>query len=221
MSPLEVALAFMAGALTLLSPCSFPLLPGYISYYLGSKSLPKAALGGLVCASSVIAVFSAVGAVASALGGLASKHVPLLQVGASAVIALMGFVMAFEGRAPSFSVRLGAPRRRGLAGLLLYGVVYGLAAAGCSAPIFLSVVLYAFSFGGALHGALVFVAYAMGIGLPIVLVSVLAAKIKEAVLARAVGAAPLMRAVGGYSLIAIGLYLLYQSLVSALAGALG
>ncbi|MEM4653815.1 MAG: cytochrome c biogenesis protein CcdA [Candidatus Nezhaarchaeales archaeon] len=220
MSFLDVALAFTAGMYTLFSPCSFPLLPGYVSYYLGSRSSPRAAVGGLICALSIIAVFSVMGMIVSLLGGLASKYIPLLQVGAGAMMVLMGFMMVFEGRALSIPLRLRAPRRRGFAGLLLYGIAYGLASAGCSAPIFFSIVLYAFSFGGAIHGLMVFIAYAMGIGIPLVTISIFVVKIKDVVVRRVMRAASLMQAAAGYSLIAIGLYLLCQSLMSTFVSTL-
>lgn len=172
MSPLEIALAFMAGVSTLFSPCSFPLFPGYVLYYLGSKLLPKAALGGLACASGIIAVFLVIGVALSLLGNLVSKYMPFLQVVAGVTIVSMGALMV-SGRTLMFSLKLRAPKNRGFAGLLLYGIVYGLAAAGCSAPIFFSMLLYAFSLGGILHGAVVFAAYAMGVGLPMIIVSIL------------------------------------------------
>ncbi len=42
-----IAFAFTAGLLSLFSPCGYALIPGYISYYLGSDfSVVKAVTGG-------------------------------------------------------------------------------------------------------------------------------------------------------------------------------
>lgn len=216
MNLLEIALAFMAGVYTLFSPCSFPLLPGYISYYLGSRSIPKAAISGLTCALSIIAVFFVVGLTISALGVLVSNYVPFLQVGASIVILSMGIVMVSRSRAVSFSVKLKAPKSRGFIGLLLFGIAYGLAAAGCSAPIFFSMLLYALSFGGTFYGAITFIAYAMGISLPMIALSIIAMKVKALMLKKIMKASSLLQIVGGSVLIAVGSYLLHQSLLNIL-----
>lgn len=62
---LDLSFAFTAG---IFSPCSYPLLPGYISYYLGSKApISKAISGSLMCALELIAVFSIVRMLASTI----------------------------------------------------------------------------------------------------------------------------------------------------------
>ncbi|MCS7140489.1 MAG: cytochrome c biogenesis CcdA family protein [Candidatus Nezhaarchaeota archaeon] len=206
---LELVLVFTAGLLTLFSPCSFPLLPGYISYYLGSNApLTRAYTVGLACALGIIAVFLAIGVAVSMLGDLASKHIPFLQAIAGVAIIIMGATMIAQIKLPTISVKSKAPRMRNLAGVFSYGVIYGLVASGCSAPIFLSIMLYAFASGGMLYGMIVFITYAMGVGLPIIAISILTAKAKEALLRRIVKRTLLLQLVGSLILITIGIYLI-------------
>ncbi|MCX8205393.1 MAG: cytochrome c biogenesis CcdA family protein [Candidatus Nezhaarchaeota archaeon] len=214
--PLGVALAFTAGTLTLLSPCSFPLLPGYVLYYLGSRPSPsRAFLGGLACALGVVTTLLSIGVAASLLGDLASKHIPLLQAGAGVAIASTGALVAIRAKLPTPRTGLEAPRRGGLTGLFLYGAVYGLAAASCSAPVFLSILLYAFASGGALQGVLVFAAYSMGTGLPMAAVTALAAEAKEAAFKKIAKSTPLLQTASGLLLIAMGAYLAYLYFASS------
>ena len=212
-----LALVFSTGALALFSPCSFPMLPGYVLYYVGSKGSPKRALyAGAACTLGVLAVFTAIGLAASALRLLAPQHVPLLGLVAGIIVISMGVGMTVELKLPALFTIASAPRRRGLAGAFLYGVAYGLASSGCSIPIFLSIVLYAIAAGGPLgplHGAIAFLVYALGMGTSLIAITVLAAKAKELALKRAAGAIPRLQRASGALLIAIGAYLIYYHLL--------
>ena len=212
-----LALVFSAGALALFSPCSFPMLPGYVLYYVGSKGSPRRALYvGMACTLGILAVFSAIGLVASTLRLLAPQHVPFLGLVAGIIVISMGVGVMVELKLPALFAVARAPRQRGLAGAFLYGIAYGLAASGCSVPIFLSIVLYAIVAGGPLgplYGTIAFLVYTLGMGISLIAVTVLAAKAKELVLKRVAGATPWLQRTSGALLIAIGAYLIYSHLL--------
>lgn len=210
LDPLGLSFIFTAGMLALLSPCGFPMLPGYISYYLGTKaSLEKAVPGGVACTLGLATVFSVIGIVVSTLGSLVSRYLPLLELGAGVATILMGVFMVIEIRFPISITRLRAPKQKGLIGIFLYGAVYGLATMGCSAPIFFSILFYAIAAGGPLYGTLTFLVYAIGMGLPIVITTILVAKAKVFMLQKIVNATPLLQKVSGIVLVVIGIYLIY------------
>jgi len=216
--PSSLAFIFTAGALALFSPCGFPMLPGYISYYMGVKaSLEKTVAGGVACTLGLLTVFSAIGVVVSTLGSLISRYIPLLELVAGLLVILMGVSMIFEIRFPTFFTISRAPRQRGIIGVFLYGVLYGLATLGCSAPIFFSMLFYAFASGGPLYGIVTFVVYAIGMGLPIVITTILVAGAKKFMLERMVKMIPWFQKASGIILIIIGAYLLYFYYVSVYA----
>ena len=191
------------------------MLPGYISYYMGAKaSLEKAVSGGVACTLGLLTVFSAIGVVVSTLGSLVSRYIPLLELVAGLIVISMGISMIAEIRFPTFFTISRAPRQRGLIGVFLYGVVYGLAALGCSAPIFFSILFYAVSAGGLFYGMITFVVYALGMGLPIIITTILVAKAKKFMLERMVKMIPWFQKIGGIVLIIIGVYLIYFYYVS-------
>jgi cytochrome c-type biogenesis protein len=201
--------AFTAGVLSIFSPCGYALLPGYVSYYLGSDlSLVRAVTGGLACTMGLITVFSAVGALASGLGSLMPRLVPVLDLAAGLVLVAMGVATLLHVSIPYVQFAATPSKRRGLLGLYLFGVVYGIAGVGCSAPIFLSVLFFSLS-GGWLNGVLSFIAYAVGMGVPIVVTSVLVAEAKDYLIGRFSRATERMQRVGGAMLIVVGAYLLY------------
>lgn len=213
-SVLDLVFAFSAGFLTLFSPCAFPMLPGYISYYLGAKTqIERAVFCGAACSLGLLTVFITIGLIASALGNLITRYVPILELSAGLLTFLMGLSMVAETRIPIPSISLRAPRQKTLIGVYLYGVAYGLAALGCSAPVFLSALVYAMTLGGVLYGASFFTVYSLGIGLPLIITTILVARAKAAMLGRMTKTLHLVRELGGIILMAIGCYLVYYYIV--------
>jgi len=210
-----LTLIFTAGALALLSPCGFPMLPGYISYYMGAKvSLEKAVFGGVACTLGLLTVFSVIGVVVSILGSFVSRYIPFLELVAGVIVIFMGICMIVDIRFPTLFTISKAPKQRGLIGVFLYGVVYGLAALGCSAPIFFSILFYAIAAGGPLYGMITFFVYAIGMGLPIIITTILVAKAKNFMLKRIMKMMPWFQKISGIVLITIGIYLIYFYYIS-------
>lgn len=204
-----VAFAFTAGAFSLLSPCGYALLPGYISYYLGSeRSVGKALSSGFACTTGIIAVFAVIGGLASSLGVLVSQLIPVLDLVAGAVVILMGIIMLTGIELPPIPLRTKTSKRKGLIGLFAFGIAYGLAAVGCSAPIFFSILFYAMA-KGLISGTVTFIAYAVGMGVPLIVTSLLVAEAKEIMIRKITNATVWFQKIGGILLIIIGIYLFY------------
>ncbi len=204
-----LAFAFSAGVFTLFSPCSYALLPGYISYYLGAKfGAVKALTGGLACTLGLITVFAAIGALASSLGELVPQIIPLLDIAAGVILIAMGLGNLLNLKTPFISLNIGPSKRQGLLGLYTYGIVYGLAGVGCSAPTFISVLFYSMSKGLA-QGILTFVAYALGMGAPLIVTTLILSQAKDYMIQRINMATAKLRKASGAVLVAVGLYLIY------------
>ncbi len=214
-----LTLIFTAGALALLSPCGFPMLPGYISYYIGAKaSSEKTILGGAACTLGLLAVFSVIGVAVSTLSHLIYQHIPLLELMAGLIVVFLGISMIVEIRFPKFFTISKSPKQKGLIGVFLYGVLYGLATFGCSAPIFFSILFYAVAAGGFLQGMITFVVYAIGMGLPITITTILIAKAKKLLVKRMMTMLPWIQKISGLVLITIGAYLIYYYITFYMIG---
>lgn len=212
-----LAFALTAGVLSVFSPCGYALLPGYVSYYLGSRlSLARAVSGGLACTLGLVTVFTVVGGLSSGLGAVLTSLVPQMELIAGLILVAMGVATLRQMRIPFITVPSGPSRRTGLAGFYLFGLVYGLAGVGCSAPIFLSVVVFAAT-RGIVNGLLAFVAYALGMGLPLILTSVLVYRANDLLLRRISEATPRLQRVSGVMLVLVGLYLFYLHYVTYIA----
>lgn len=204
-----IIFAFSAGIFSLLSPCSYTLLPGYISYYLGSDfSIKKGLTGGLACTIGLLTVFLVIGGLASLLGEFIPLIIPYLSLVSGAVLILMGTGMIIQKRFHFVAFSLMPSKRKGFLGLYLYGMIYGFAGVGCSAPIFLSVLFYAAS-QGFINGVFSFTFYALGMGLPLIVTSILLAEGKEYIISKILRSSAWIQKTSGVMLIIIGLYQLY------------
>jgi cytochrome c-type biogenesis protein len=216
-------LALLTGFMSFFAPCAFPLLPGYISYYLGREegetTLRGSVKAGIAAATGINGIFALVG-VAVAVGGVAVKSfVSYLAPVVGFVVILLGLTMVFGktglfdrfgGLLSSYSSKIGAKAQH--SGLFMYGVGYGLASMGCQAPVFIALIMTGLVSGGALEAFLVFISFSIGMGSMMLIVSVLAGTAKMAILERMKRLTPYISRGCGIILIIVGLYFVLEYL---------
>lgn len=211
----DLAFAFSAGVFSLFSPCSFPLLPSYIAYMAGSKASGKrAAIVGGVCTLGFMTVFTMLGAIASSVGSIFTKYVPWIQLMAALLIVVFGLTMLTNISLPLPMISPKTRENIGLLGMYTFGLTYGLASLTCAAPIFLSIVLYAF-IGGILRGIFTSLAYSLGMGFVFIVLAVLTTEAKRSVVQKVAAITPWIRRLSGLVLIVVGAYLFYLFALSS------
>lgn len=92
-----LALAFLAGLISFLSPCVLPLVPSYLGVIGGARA-PLGRAVGFILGFGV--VFIALGATASALGSLLAPHKIVLGQAAGVLIVFFGLMMLGVFRLP-------------------------------------------------------------------------------------------------------------------------
>jgi cytochrome c-type biogenesis protein len=210
---LAVPVAIVAGLVSFFSPCVVPLLPGYLSYATGlsGADLESARRGRMVLGSSLFvlgfsAVFVAMGTASGALGDWLIVYSREISVVLGVFTILVG--IAFLGLVPWMQrdVRVHKVPAVGLTAAPLLGVLFGLGWTPCIGPTLSAVQVLAFQEGTAGRGALLSLAYSIGLGLPFVLAGLF--------FRRMLGAVAWVRRhqvwvtrVGGVMLVAIGLLL--------------
>ena len=149
-----------AGVATFFSPCSYPLLPGYVGYYVthsdGEASLGGSLARGLVAGGGVLATFTVLLGASFVVGHQTLSNITLFEALVGAALVAFGVLVVLD-RAPSLSIAL-PQRRSSVLGFGIFGAGYALAAAGCVAPLFVGVLGSALS-GPALEGVLIIGAY--------------------------------------------------------------
>ncbi|MFC6732869.1 MULTISPECIES: cytochrome c biogenesis CcdA family protein [unclassified Haladaptatus] len=190
---LRLGFAFTAGVLTFFAPCSYPLLPGYVAYYLGSgddapqstgRRLQQAVLVGSLVSAGFFLVYAALVGLVVAVGTQAFTNISLLELVVGSLLVFLGGAMAL-GKTPTrlhLTIQLPA-RTRSSTGFVLFGVVYAGAAAGCTAPLFIAVSLSALAAGPS-TAVVTLAAYAAGMSVLMILVTALSALGRETLLRR-------------------------------------
>jgi cytochrome c-type biogenesis protein len=186
--------AFAAGMVSFLSPCVLPLVPGYISFMTGvapaelegrRPSVADVLVPSLLFVLGLAIVFVALGATASALGALLAPYRAPLSRLAGAFILVMGFLLLGVVRVPWLygEARFDPARARsfGRGAALVLGMAFGFGWTPCVGPVLASILALAGSGGSVARGAALLLAYALGLGVPFVLVGLFFARLKGAV----------------------------------------
>ncbi|MFE7117982.1 cytochrome c biogenesis CcdA family protein [Streptomyces sp. NPDC057654] len=211
---LALPIAVLGGLVSFFSPCVLPLVPGYLSYVTGvsGTDLGNAKRGRMVVGASLFvlgftAVFVSGGALFGNFGWQLQAHKEIISkvLGAFTIVlglAFMGFMSLFGQR----EFRFHKKPAMGLAGAPLLGVLFGVGWTPCIGPTLAAVNVLALDQASAWRGALLMVAYCVGLGVPFILAAI--------AFRRALGAfgwvkrhyAWVMR-IGGLMLVAVGVLL--------------
>ncbi|MFD5189083.1 cytochrome c biogenesis CcdA family protein [Streptomyces sp. NPDC058357] len=173
-------LAVLAGLVSFFSPCVLPLVPGYLSYVTGvsGTDLAQARRGRMVAGASLFvlgftAVFVSGGALFGYFGQTLQEQSGILTKILGVLMILMGIF--FMGLMPWMTQREFRIHKRpvtGLAGAPLLGALFGIGWTPCLGPTLSSVSILAMDQGTAGRGAVLTIAYCLGLGVPFVLAAV-------------------------------------------------
>ncbi|HET8852964.1 MAG TPA: cytochrome c biogenesis protein CcdA [Ktedonobacteraceae bacterium] len=178
--------AFGAGLLSFFSPCVFPLVPGYLSYLAGTslqeaQSQPttrwRVSLHALCFVLGFALLFTLLGAAAALLGSALHTYQQVLARVAGLLLILFGIALTglvpipWVSRDHRVQVKQGASAwwRSGL-----IGMAFGAGWSACTGPILGSILVLTAASATLLQGVIFLLAYALGLGLPFVLVGILA-----------------------------------------------
>ena len=172
-----LGLSLLAGSLTTLSPCVFPILPLVLGAAAQGNRLAPLAMG-LGMALSFAGIGVALGALGPALG-LDSEHVRSFGAVMLMALGLMMWVPVLNDRFAQWMMPLAsgangvATRLKGetLSGALMLGSVLGLVWSPCSGPLLASALTLVASEGGAWRGGLVLGVFGLGAATPLVAVA--------------------------------------------------
>jgi cytochrome c-type biogenesis protein len=227
---LALPVAALAGLVSFVSPCVLPLVPGYLSYVTGMSGadLAEQRRGRLLVGSALFiagftAVFVSAGLAFGELGRWLLEYADTITRVLGAVTIVFG--LAFMGLVPGLQRTVKSSRMptAGLAGAPLLGLLFGLGWTPCIGPTLAAVQSLAFTQASAGRGAVLSLAYSLGLGLPFVITAV--------AYRRALGAFGVIKRnyqvvmrVGGGMLVAIGVLLvtgLWGDVMIAIKGWIG
>ncbi len=176
MQDMTVAVAFLGGVLSFLSPCVLPLVPAYLGHLAGvsvatERSRPLvlvAHAAAFVLGFSV--VFVVIWASVGMVGYLIRDLTPYLRQAGGALLILLGIHVAgvlripFLYRVHQFSA--GPVAQRSLPGSFLVGVLFAAGWTPCVGPILAGIIGLASLSATAMQGTYLLIAYSAGMGVP-------------------------------------------------------
>jgi cytochrome c-type biogenesis protein len=226
------ALLVVAALLSFFSPCSFPVLPAFMTYYLkedakGAKaSKAVAASRGFLASLGIVSVYGIIAVVITALGFAAQAVVKWLPpvIGVLlivlAILTLLPFqyhwlTRPFVALKQKIAARLTGGRTPGLgAKLFAFGMGYGAAGFACVAPPFIGAVLNASALGSPDQAILGLVLYVLIVISLMVTITVALHVAGDRALQKVKAWSGAMKYISAVALIIAGVYLIWLFLAA-------
>jgi cytochrome c-type biogenesis protein len=174
-----IPIAFAAGAVSFLSPCVLPLVPGYLAAVtgVGVSELERAdwrrvLVPSLLFVASFSAIFIVLGVTASGLGEALRDNRDTLNKIAGIVIIVLGVLFVAVLFAPRINRewRVDAlMERAGTGGPLIAGAAFAIAWTPCVGPTLAAILTAASLSDSAAHGAWLLAVYSAGLAVPFLL----------------------------------------------------
>jgi cytochrome c-type biogenesis protein len=210
----NVALAFGAGILSFLSPCVLPLVPAFVVNIAGEAALTGAErrrtlAHGFAFVVGFSAVFTLLWIAIALAGVLAGELVYWLQRAGGALLIVMGMHMLGLITVPLLMRRLDVRLEGSATGYgrsALVGTAFGVGFTPCVGP-YLGAILTLLLGADLQGGAVLLLAYALGLGVPFLIVAA-GLDVARAPLRWLARHARSVNAVGGALVIAMGLLLM-------------
>ena len=176
----NVAMTFLEGIISFVSPCMLPLLPVYVTYFAaGEAGKGKMFLRAFAFMAGFTVVFVALGVFAGSLGAALAAHRTAVNVACGVLVILFGlgylglFRLPFPGMKSGFTPT-------GVASAFLFGLIYSVSLTPCVGAFLGAALMQAASEGGAARGAMLLLAYSLGLGVPFVASAVLLNRFRAA-----------------------------------------
>lgn len=212
-----VILSIIFGTAAFFSPCSFTVLPAYVSHYLTGDNkgshIAKGFYFGFIAALGVLTVNIVIGLIIATLGNSTPfakdprQDIQLIL----GVRIVAGFLIAYLGLMTVLGKHITIPFVDKISGvsfgksIFLYGILYNGAAIGCTGPILLGLILYALTAGSFLSAFTAFLVFGLTMATLMILLTISIAIFKRDIVAKLAPFTPKVQKIAGYVMLFTGL----------------
>ena len=179
-------LLFLEGILTFISPCILPMVPIYVSYFMGKDSGNKKNRAlinslGFVLGFSIIFILLGVGA--SALGLSLNKYMREINIFSGILMIFMGLnylgILKINILQRTFKLKNKIDKNNvSLASSILFGMIFSIGWTPCVGPFLGSALMIATNSSHIMEGVLMLLTYSLGFGIPFILSALLIDSLK-------------------------------------------
>ncbi len=180
---MQYIISFLEGIVTFISPCLLPMIPIYISYFVGGgeRTLKKSLIGASGFVLGFTIIFVAMGALAGTLGSFLKEYQTAFNIISGVIVIFFG--LNFMGLI-KLNLFHGVQRQMGMRtpgffSSLVFGLVFSLGWTPCVGAFLGSALMLASQQGHVLEGMAMLLAYSLGLGIPFILSAALIDQLKS------------------------------------------
>ena len=210
---MEYLFTFLEGIASFISPCLLPMIPIYISYFIGEeeKNSTKKIINALGFVIGFTLVFLILYIFASSLGILISNNIKYIKIAFGIIIIFLGLnymeiiKLKFLNKYKVFNAD---KKNLNFFKALIFGVVFSVSWTPCIGTFLSSALLLVAKHQDMLKGILLMLIYSIGLGIPFIISVVLIEKLKQAfdIIKKNYN---IIKKVSGAILIIIGIYTIF------------
>lgn len=220
-----VVLSVIFGIAAFFSPCAFTVLPAYVTNYLTKEGrftkIGKSLYFGFIAALGIITVNLIIGIFIGILGSATPfakdprQDIPLIlaiRVLAGLLIIIFG-IFTLIGRTVNLHFLQRFLAKQSISrNMYFYGIIYNAAAVGCTGPILLGLMLYAYASGSFAFAFTAFAVFSLTMGFLMVLITLLTGIFKQTLAAKLVPLIPSIKMMAAIIMILAGLAIVLLTL---------
>ncbi len=210
---MEYLFTFLEGIASFISPCLLPMLPIYISYFIGEeeKKSSKKIINALGFVIGFTLVFLILSIFASSLGMIISENIRYIKIIFGIIIIFLGlnYMEAINIKFLNKTKVIDADKKNlNFLKAILFGAIFSISWTPCIGTFLSSALLLVAKHQDMLKGILLMLVYSIGLGIPFVVSVALIEKLKQVfnVIKKNYN---IIKKVSGVILIVIGIYTIF------------
>ncbi len=177
---------FLEGIITFISPCILPMVPIYISYFMGNKNEKNknvALRNSIAFVLGFSILFTIFGALAGTFGSVINEYMKLFNVISGILLIIFGLnyigILKIQLLQRTFKLKSNVGKKSGLVSSILFGMIFAVGWTPCVGPFLGSALMIAANSQYHMEGIFMLLTYSLGLGLPFILSALLIDSLKN------------------------------------------
>lgn len=184
---MEYLLLFLEGIITFISPCILPLLPLYISYFIGGNNNNKnykynALVNALGFVLGFTVIFTLLGTLAGTFGSFIKEQSSIINIVGGIIVILFGInyigilKIPFLERSLKFETEIKTFK---FLSSIVFGMIFAIGWTPCVGTFLGTALMIAVNSQETLKGTIMLLIYSLGLGIPFLICALLIDKLKD------------------------------------------
>jgi len=181
---MDYVFTFIEGFASFISPCILPMLPIYISYFIGedNKKVSKAVINSIGFVLGFTIVFILLSVLASSFGGIISDNIKYVKIAFGIIIILLGLNYMELIKIKFLNKTKGTSKKAkdlNFVKSMIFGMLFSISWTPCIGSFLASALLLIAKNQDMVKGITLILVYSLGLGIPFIISAALLEKLKE------------------------------------------